>query len=437
MKFEFILKNKNPFQKKLNDVTPYGSPHQDRTCGAIHRERRAEFVQLGIFNKTKLGSETLCKIALDLFVKSNTILILFAIFFFNLCKSSHETFIEEIQELVEQEKYEKASEKLKEKLQSPKDRDELLSTDAPDSTRIIEFSNDRLKLVWTEDQKIFFQDLATGDNNSRSLDQLPSNLSLSQNANYALVEYTMQASGGCRYVAISLKDSSLSYEAGAQVSCKSRGSILPNGSKIYYFVDDNLYEEKTVEPRKPVLVLNKEKIVSPFPNLKTRFLMYPSGNSFLIFSGNAGAYNLYWFHPSQKTAEKIDKDILSPILYYGNGENAYYVGGEIGKLHLRRINFSSKGKPAVTKLFTVSRKEINPWKLSKKNEFLSGYSGKVHLWGPAKKSQNLPILCERVLLTGDDRIVCETEPGQLFLSKLDFQPEDWSIWKLYEEVRSK
>ncbi|EMN01921.1 hypothetical protein LEP1GSC021_3902 [Leptospira noguchii str. 1993005606] len=395
------------------------------------------FFNTYLFSHEKMKSSNVLFFLKQVFIKKNTILVLFAIYFLNFCKSSHETFIEEIQELVEQEKYEKASERLKEKLQFPKDRDELLSAEAPDSARIIEFSNDRLKLVWTEDQKIFFQDLAAGENNSRSLDQIPSNLSLSQNANYALVEYTMQASGGCRYVAISLKDSSLSYEAGAQVSCKSRGSILPDGSKIYYFVDDNLYEEKTVEPRKPVLVLNKEKIVSPFPNLKTRFLMYPSGNSFLIFSGNAGAYNLYWFHPFQKTAEKIDKDILSPILYYGNGENAYYVGGEIGKLHLRRINFSSKTKPVITKLFTVSRKEINPWKLSKKNEFLSGYSGKVHLWGPAKKSQNLPILCERVLLTGDDRIVCEAEPGQLFLSKLDFQPEDWSIWKLYEEVRSK
>ncbi|WP_061245089.1 hypothetical protein [Leptospira noguchii] len=395
------------------------------------------FFNTYLFSHEKMKSSNVLFFLKQVFIKKNTILVLFAIYFFNFCKSSHETFIEEIQELVEQEKYEKASEKLKEKLQFPKDRDELLSAEAPDSARIIEFSNDRLKLVWTEDQKIFFQDLAAGENNSRSLDQIPSNLSLSQNANYALVEYTMQASGGCRYVAISLKDSSLSYEAGAQVSCKSRGSILPDGSKIYYFVDDNLYEEKTVEPRKPILVLNKEKIVSPFPNLKTRFLMYPSGNSFLIFSGNAGAYNLYWFHPFQKTVEKIDKDILSPILYYGNGENAYYVGGEIGKLHLRRINFSSKTKPVITKLFTVSRKEINPWKLSKKNEFLSGYSGKVHLWGPAKKSQNLPILCERVLLTGDDRIVCEAEPGQLFLSKLDFQPEDWSIWKLYEEVRSK
>ncbi|AAN47315.2 hypothetical protein RBB68_00530 [Leptospira interrogans] len=413
MKFKTILKNK---------IKPY--------CFAI-------FLGIYLFSHEKIISSKISFFLKQIFIKRNMILVLFGISFFNFCKSSHETFIEEIQELVEQEKYEKASEKLKEKLQFPKDRDELLSAEAPESTRIIEFSNDRLKLVWTEDQKIFFQDLAAGENNSRSLDQIPSNLSLSQNANYALVEYTMQASGGCRYVAISLKDSSLSYEAGAQVSCKSRGSILPDGSKIYYFVDDNLYEEKTVEPRKPVLVLQKEKIVSPFPNLKTRFLMYPSGNSFLIFSGNAGAYNLYWFHPFQKTAEKIDKDILSPILYYGNGESAYYIGGEIGKLHLRRINFSSKAKPVITKLFTVSRKEINPWKLSKKNEFLSGYSGKVHLWGPAKKSQNLPILCERVFLTGDDRIVCEAEPGQLFLSKLDFQPEDWSIWKLYEEVRSK
>lgn len=212
-----------------------------------------------LFFYEKIKNSNILFFLKQVFIKRNTILALFAISFFNFCKSSHETFIEEIQELVEQEKYEKASERLKEKLQFPKDRDELLSAEAPDSARIIEFSNDRLKLVWTEDQKIFFQDLAAGENNSRSLDQIPSNLSLSQNANYALVEYTMQASGGCRYVAISLKDSSLSYEAGAQVSCKSRGSILPDGSKIYYFVDDNLYEEKTVEPRKPILVLQKKK----------------------------------------------------------------------------------------------------------------------------------------------------------------------------------
>ncbi|EMG09496.1 hypothetical protein LEP1GSC151_4422 [Leptospira interrogans serovar Grippotyphosa str. LT2186] len=227
-----------------NKIKPY--------CFAI-------FLGIYLFSHEKIISSKISFFLKQIFIKRNMILVLFGISFFNFCKSSHETFIEEIQELVEQEKYEKASEKLKEKLQFPKDRDELLSAEAPESTRIIEFSNDRLKLVWTEDQKIFFQDLAAGENNSRSLDQIPSNLSLSQNANYALVEYTMQASGGCRYVAISLKDSSLSYEAGAQVSCKSRGSILPDGSKIYYFVDDNLYEEKTVEPRKPVLVLQRKK----------------------------------------------------------------------------------------------------------------------------------------------------------------------------------
>ncbi|EMY12763.1 hypothetical protein LEP1GSC043_1195 [Leptospira weilii str. Ecochallenge] len=87
---------------------------------------------------------------------------MFVISFFNFCKSSHETFVEEIQDLVEQEKYEKASEKLKEKLQSPKERDEFLSKEVPDSARVIEFSNDRLKLVWTEDQKIFFKTLRRG-----------------------------------------------------------------------------------------------------------------------------------------------------------------------------------------------------------------------------------------------------------------------------------
>ncbi|EMO11229.1 putative lipoprotein [Leptospira borgpetersenii str. Noumea 25] len=102
------------------------------------------------------------KIALGFLSKKNAVLILFTISCFNFCKSSHETFVEEIQELVEQEKYEKASERLKEKLQSPKERDELLSKEVPDSARIIEFSNDRLKLVWTEDQKIFFRTFRQG-----------------------------------------------------------------------------------------------------------------------------------------------------------------------------------------------------------------------------------------------------------------------------------
>lgn len=102
------------------------------------------------------------KVALGFFSRKNAVLILFALSFFDFCKSSHETFVEEIQELVEQEKYEKASEKLKEKLQSPREKDEFLSTEVPDSARIIEFSNDRLKLVWTEDQKIFFRILLRG-----------------------------------------------------------------------------------------------------------------------------------------------------------------------------------------------------------------------------------------------------------------------------------
>ncbi|EMN72523.1 hypothetical protein LEP1GSC100_2161 [Leptospira interrogans serovar Bataviae str. UI 08561] len=117
----------------------------------------AIFLGIYLFSHEKIISSKISFFLKQIFIKRNMILVLFGISFFNFCKSSHETFIEEIQELVEQEKYEKASEKLKEKLQFPKDRDELLSAEAPESTRIIEFSNDRLKLVWTEDQKIFFR----------------------------------------------------------------------------------------------------------------------------------------------------------------------------------------------------------------------------------------------------------------------------------------
>ncbi|PJZ71539.1 hypothetical protein CH373_00185 [Leptospira perolatii] len=362
------------------------------------------------------------------------IYLIFLISILGSCKSKQESLIEEIQELLEEENYETAAETLKGYLVKPKSDDEVLASDKPDSPRIVELSHDRKRLVWVDDSKLTLKDMMDGNTDSTNLDEVPASVAVSLNANFALAEYPMQ--NGCRLFAISLKDGSLHYESGAQISCRNRGGILDNGSKIFYFVDNQLYEEKTEEPRNPKLLLSKEKIAPPFPNLKSRYFLYPVGRDFLLFSGNGGSYNMYYFQPEKKQVEKLDQEAISPLLYYGPGDTAFYIGGSIGRLHLRRVHYG-KGKPTVSKLFTISRKEINPWKLAAKNEFFSNYSGRVHLWGPMRKSQVLPLLCERTWVVEPERILCENENGELFLSGFEFSEEDWTLMKLYEEVRSK
>ncbi|TGK08012.1 hypothetical protein EHO59_02630 [Leptospira semungkisensis] len=362
-----------------------------------------------------------------------SISVLFFLFLIS-CKSKQESLIEEINELMEDQNYEKASSQLKDYLVKPKSDDEILSLEKPETTRIVELSYDRKRLVYLEDSKLTWKDLVEGNKETKSLDEVPASISVSSNANFALAEYPM--ANGCRLFAISLKNNDLHYEAGAQISCRNRGGIADDGSKIYYFVDNQLYEEKTEEPRTPKMILSKDKIAPPFPNLKARFFLYPVGKDFLLFSGNAGSYYLYYVQPDKKSAEKIDQEIISPLLYYGTGDAAYYLGGSIGRLHLRRLQFG-KGKPSVNKLFTVSRKEINPWKLPAKNEFVSNYSGKVHLWGPSRKSQVLPLMCERIWVVDQNRILCENETKEFYITGLDFPQEDWTILKLYEESRDK
>ncbi|EQA44392.1 hypothetical protein LEP1GSC050_3239 [Leptospira broomii serovar Hurstbridge str. 5399] len=360
--------------------------------------------------------------------------VLFFLFILANCKSKQESLIEEIQGLVEEEKYEKATELLKNYLLHPKSDDEILSEEKPESVRIVELSHDRKRLVYVEDNKLTVKDLSEGKTETKKLDEIPASMAVSLNAKFALSEYPMAT--GCRLFAISLTDNSLLYESGAQISCRNRGGISDDGSKIFYFVDNQLYEERTVEPRTPKLVLSKEKIAPPFPNLKSRFFLYPIGKDFLLFSGNAGSYTLYYFQPDKRSVDKLDQEVISPLLYYGPSDSAFYLGGTIGRLHLRRLQYG-KGKPSVTKLFTVSRKESNPWKLNAKNEYLSNYSGKVHLWGPLRKSQVLPLLCERTWIVHPEKILCETEVGGLYLTGLEFTDDDWTLLKLYEEVRNK
>ncbi|MCE9500092.1 MAG: hypothetical protein K8R21_06295, partial [Leptospira sp.] len=326
---------------------------------------------------------------------------------------------------------------IKKKLEGQRQSDEVISGNKPQTPRILEMSGDRNRIVWTEDKKLIFRDLANPLVKTRDMGEFPESFSVSTEAEYALVSLKLSNGTGCRLKAISLVESKNQYDSGAYVSCKNKGSISSEGSVIYYFIDDNLYQEETKEPKKPKLIVPKEKLLAPFPKLKNRYLLFPTGKTFIIFAGNAGSYFLYWFNPKSDSVEKIASDILSPKLFYADGKTAYLFGGSVGSVFLRELKYSSFGKPVISKGFVISQPELNPWKTTKKSEFISGSGDSVYKWGPATKKQIFPMICERFWGVARDHIVYENKKGDLVLSNTEFTPDEWKILDLYKQMKKK
>ena len=76
------------------------------------------------------------------------------------CENKNEAIVKDIDTLIEDEKFSLAQDKIKSKLEGKRTSDEVLSNKKPINPRIIEVSNDRNRVVWTEDKQITFRDLA-------------------------------------------------------------------------------------------------------------------------------------------------------------------------------------------------------------------------------------------------------------------------------------
>ncbi|HMX32303.1 MAG TPA: hypothetical protein PKC66_08700, partial [Leptospiraceae bacterium] len=178
------------------------------------------------------------------------------------CDGKNESAVKDIDTLIEDEKFSQAQDKIKNKLETKRASDEILSQKKPINPRIIEMSNDRNRIVWTEDKQITFRDLANPLSKSLTFPDVPEMVSVSSEAEYAIVLFKLPNGAGCRMVNVSLIEPKPSYLSDTYVSCKNRTAISSDGSSIYYFINENLYEESLKDPKKPKLLVPKEKFDS-------------------------------------------------------------------------------------------------------------------------------------------------------------------------------
>lgn len=109
-------------------------------------------------------------------------------------------------------------------------------------------SEDRNRIVWTEDEKIIFRDIPNPLVKSITLKEAPFDFRISNNAEFTLVSFRLKNTKGCRMKALSMLNDDMDYNSGAHIACRNSGGITKDGSYIYYFIDESLYKEKTSGP---------------------------------------------------------------------------------------------------------------------------------------------------------------------------------------------
>jgi hypothetical protein len=354
------------------------------------------------------------------------------------CRTEHESLVSEIEELISREKYEKALTLIRERLSTTRSSAELLSKSKPNQPRLLQLSEDRTRVVWTENKTIFFHDLINDNTANIELKIRPESFQISTNAEYAILQYPLKQKGGCAIFAYSLLNITVEYESGVHIPCKTGMGITNKGDKIFYFFENDLYEEKTSHPKLPKKTISSDQFLPPFPKLKTNLQLANIGEDWLIWSGAGGAYNLYFLQTRTMRVSLLSKDIVLPRILYHNGNIGYVVGGKVGDLYLREVDYSPNKYPSISRGIPISTREAISWKLSGKDEFVSGNQNEPlqpMKWKVLGKKEHLPFFLERFWGVAGDRIIYENKTGELLIDNLIFTHEDYTMWDYYKKVK--
>lgn len=337
--------------------------------------------------------------------------------------------------MLDDEKYETANQRIKEKFSTKKVEDELLSSKSTKERHLVEISNDRNRVVYTQDKTIFFKDLANPLTKQISFSQIPFNLSISSDAEHALVSIPIPNGIGCRLFAVSLLESKEAYSSKSIIPCYHHGGITSDGNTIYYFIDDSLYLESTIENKSAKLIRDK-KFFSPVANgIKSKFYIYPIGKTFLIFMGDGGVYHLFWLDPKKQEEEKLMDNVATPKIFYGNGKNTYIVTGSVGELFSQELKLSAYGKPIPGNKIQINHERTNPWPTSIPEEFISSFEGEVFRWKEDKKIKTYPLFVNNFWVVARDQIIFIDRNNDLVLTSLEFAETDYKLLEIYHQTK--
>lgn len=351
------------------------------------------------------------------------------------CSEKKEDDISQMNRMIEDEKYDTVNLRIKDKLSTKKNDEELISSKSTREKHLLELSNDRNRIVYTQDKTIYFRDLANPLTKQLSFSQYPINLSISSDAEHALVSIPLPNGVGCKLLAVSLLESREAYASKSILSCSHHGGITSDGTSFYYFIDDSLYFESTLDNKGSKLIRDKKFFQPVASGIKNNQVIHTIGKTFLIFNGNGGIYRLYWLDPKKQEEEIILEDAATPKIYYGNGKNAYIVTGTIGDLYCQELKLSAYGKPILGNKIPINYERVNPWPTTNQDEFISGYEGEVFRWKEDKKIKIYPLFTTSFWIVARDHIIYVDKKNDLILSNMEYSDGDYKLLELFNQTK--
>ena len=199
---------------------------------------------------------------------------------------------------------------------------------------IIDFSMDGKTAAWYADSKLLIFQNDSKISLEPNINQVVVDFNLSYNGNFIIL--ILKNGKSCNFKVISVKEKKISNSSSTDFSCNQSPAVDDKGEKIYYFDNGNLnyYSlEQSIQTQEDSLKLNTNlKPVKSLNNIKTlvssknfnfkyrnvspKQIIYTyKPNSLLIFYGNAGVYDIYFYNILKNKLNKHKLTASTPELF--------------------------------------------------------------------------------------------------------------------------
>ena len=249
-----------------------------------------------------------------------------------------------------------------------------------------------------------------------------------------------------------------------KLKCSNTPAINDKGNTLFYaakgelrrFPLDNLSFQQALSQS---ITFSAKHFTKKYKKVKNRFVLYQAApQAVLIFFGNVGYYNMYYYNG--QTEDKLDKSniVFSSARLYPSFRlglqnkmnvgmqtqekkrlglyeaRAFAYSGGAGKRKLHALHFGEELKVGEGFQAQVFSQLIF---LQEQGQFLSIQEQKLYFWDPVSvQRQRLPLSAKNLFLFRKGLIYVDLL-GQLYLRQSLFSDFEMSLLDLYDEISSR
>ena len=335
------------------------------------------------------------------------------------CKHETVSTLEQAEKEIRANKTLKGKELLENYFSTIRPGEFLISRSTLKERREIKISQNRVRFFWKEGRFFKFFDLEKNISKVYSVSEEIQSFTINPNGLMGMIVLS-----NCNIILISFYSENNLEPISTPFQCNSN-LVLSNSGKEIIGVANSKLVEYSLEKSKTRVLFSLNQFPSEFPKIPTRYFLANWNNGMILYSGNSGAYCMYYLQ--NQTSRLLTKTITIPKYFPFDAETGFLLKGGAGTYRI----FEIKGTDPKPGTEIVSPDGVtSSWKIGS-DFFYIDPDGILFKWNPKKKSQAVPVMARTVWGIGQDFILYENKRGELVLRKNEFGEEDSKALKLY------